>query len=102
MIDQKCEGLTRIDTENSFQFDLDLLIDQGSIFSPFLSAGDEPFMRCGLQIDAVRPFAAPMLVSNTHSEGSYCEKALSFGVQTTCWALSRRYFCVDIRCGQQI
>ena len=53
-------------------------------------------MRCGLQIDAVRPFAAPMLASNTHSEGSYCEKALSFGVQTTCWALSLRYFCVDI------
>ena len=40
--------------------DLDLLIDQGSIWSPFLSAEDEPFMRCKLQIDAVRPFAAPM------------------------------------------
>ena len=40
--------------------DLDLLIDQGSVCSPFLSAGDEPFMRCGLQIDAVRPFAAPI------------------------------------------
>ena len=40
--------------------DLDLLIDQGSIWSPFLSAEDEPFMRCKLQIDAVRPFAAPI------------------------------------------
>ena len=68
MIDQKCEGLTRIDTENSFQFDLDLLIDQATTVVAQLPDAKRHFSMVHVSAPLAETFAL-------HSNGRALESA---------------------------